>query len=106
MAAKKKAAKKKVAKRPKYQCPDEAEAFFGKINDDWAAPFAKWATEVESCYEAVCGTDARRKKLVALCKQFSKFADDAKKWADDVEDCFQSKCVNPPDHTLPPPPPF
>jgi hypothetical protein len=119
MAAKKKAAKKTTARKGAakkrarkthsikvvYPCPDAPDAFFDKISK-WAALFAKWASEIESCYESTCETDARRKKLGELCDEFLHFAKDAKKWADDVEYCFQMECGGGPDHTQPPNPPF
>lgn len=113
MPAKKKAVKKTAAKRRKkrpnikvvYPCPDAPDVFFGKISD-WAAVFAKWASEIESCYESTCETPSRRKKLGDLCDSFMKLAKDAKTWADDIELCFQVECDGGPDHTLPPPPPF
>lgn len=89
-------------------CPEIPIDFFKEVAK-WSKLMKTWAMEVDSCYEDICGTTKRKKKLLALCAEFSTWSNGVKRWADDVEDCFQEECHGgggPPSHTKPPPPPF
>lgn len=86
-------------------CPDSPKQFFDAMQK-YHLTWLIWAAEVDSCWKSQCGTPERKKELDRLCKAMMKWAEEAKKWGDDVEACFQAKCNRPPDHTVPPEPPF
>ena len=111
MAAKKKKKKTKnvAAKAARSAKPcgtvDSPKEFFGYMIP-YFIEWLKWASEVDSCWDSTCGTNDAQNGLEKLCRDFKKWAEDAKEWGDEVEDCFQNQCPQPPDHTTPPPPPF
>jgi hypothetical protein len=96
-----------VPVRLRKQCGtvSSPKEFFAELTP-YMIQWLTWASEVDSCWDTTCESEAFRKELQKLCKDFAKWAADAQAWGDKVEECFQQKCVQPPDHTTPPPPPF
>ena len=88
------------------QNPDSPLAVFRKV-EPWATQFLLWSVDVEACFQAQCGTDARRKSLVRLVDSFRDWTERAYEWALEVDRCYERECGPGIEyHEKPPRPPF